>query len=376
MTQLASGGLVPSRTLTNDEEKSVTDVNVVDEDATERSAAIGAKARMLLEFRGDGAEYFKIWIVNVVLTILTLGVYSAWAKVRNKRYFYSNMFLDGHHFEYLANPITILKSRIVAVIALGIYLGASSFFPMVAIGLMVALLIAMPWLIVRSLAFNHRMTAYRNVQFRFHGKYRQAAMVLFVWPLVGVFTFGIMYPYALLKLNEYIVFESAFGTSRFRFDAKYGDYGWVFLKVMGFFVVGMFVSVFVTALFVPLTSPEAAPFISLAPIMAIYLLVFIYMTVAFTNVFYNATSIRGCEFEADLKLGGYAKVIFINVFLTIITLGLYLPAAKIRSTRYVVENMAFIADGPLDDFIAAEREQISALGEEFGEVFDFDIGIT
>jgi uncharacterized membrane protein YjgN (DUF898 family) len=201
-------------------------------------------------------------------------------------------------------------------------------------------------------------------------------MVLFVWPLVGVFTFGIMYPYALLKLNEYIVFESAFGTSRFRFDAKYGDYGWVFLKVMGFFVVGMFVSVFVTALFVPLTSPEAAPFISLAPIMAIYLLVFIYMTVAFTNVFYNATSIRGCEFEADLKLGGYAKVIFINVFLTIITLGLYLPAAKIRSTRYVVENMAFIADGPLDDFIAAEREQISALGEEFGEVFDFDIGIT
>ena len=69
-------------------------------------------------------------------------------------------------------------------------------------------------------------------------------------------------------------------------------------------------------------------------------------------------------------------MIFINVFLTIITLGLYLPAAKIRSTRYVVENMAFIADGPLDDFIAAEREQISALGEEFGEVFDFDIGIT
>ena len=357
----------------------MSEVNVVDgadDGASERLPARETKTRMLLEFRGDGTEYFKIWIVNVVLTMLTLGVYSAWAKVRNKRYFYSNMFLDGHHFEYLANPITILKSRIVAVIALAIYLGASSFFPLVAVGLMVALLIAMPWLIVRSLAFNNRMTAYRNVQFRFHGKYRQAAMVLFVWPLVGVFTFGIMYPYALLKLNEYIVTESAFGTSRFRFNAKYGDYGWIFLKAMGFFIVGMFIAGFIAALVVPLLGFEVGQFIGLAPIMAVYLLAFIYVTVAFTNVFYNATSIRGHEFDADLKLGGYAKVVFINVFLTIITLGLYLPAAKIRSTRYIVENMAFMAEGPLDDFVAAEREQINALGEEFGDVFDFDIGIA
>jgi len=40
------------------------------------------------EFRGDGMEYFKIWIVNILLTILTLGIYSAWATVRNNRYFY------------------------------------------------------------------------------------------------------------------------------------------------------------------------------------------------------------------------------------------------------------------------------------------------
>lgn len=41
-------------------------------------------------FTGNGREYFRIWIVNTLLTILTLGIYSAWAKVRKKRYIYGN----------------------------------------------------------------------------------------------------------------------------------------------------------------------------------------------------------------------------------------------------------------------------------------------
>lgn len=70
------------------------------------------------KFTGSGGEYFKIWIVNIFLTIITLGIYSAWAKVRNKRYFYSNTQLDGSTFKYLANPLKILQGRIIAVVFL------------------------------------------------------------------------------------------------------------------------------------------------------------------------------------------------------------------------------------------------------------------
>ena len=52
-----------------------------------------------LEFRGSGREYFRIWIVNLLLSILTLGIYSAWAKVRKKKYFYRNTLLDDHNFD-------------------------------------------------------------------------------------------------------------------------------------------------------------------------------------------------------------------------------------------------------------------------------------
>ena len=60
------------------------------------------------EFRGDGAEVFKIWIVSLLLTILTLGIYSAWAEVRSNRYFYSNVYFEGESFRYLAKLMQTL----------------------------------------------------------------------------------------------------------------------------------------------------------------------------------------------------------------------------------------------------------------------------
>ncbi|HSS66565.1 MAG TPA: DUF898 family protein, partial [Gammaproteobacteria bacterium] len=85
-------------------------------------AAEGADPeRLRFEFSGTGGEYFRIWIVNVLLSILTLGIYSAWAKVRNKQYFYGSTTLDGASFEYTANPVNILKGRILVVSVLLVY---------------------------------------------------------------------------------------------------------------------------------------------------------------------------------------------------------------------------------------------------------------
>jgi hypothetical protein len=43
-----------------------------------------------IEFTGSGSEYFRIWIVNLLLTLVTFGIYYPWAKVRRLRYFYGN----------------------------------------------------------------------------------------------------------------------------------------------------------------------------------------------------------------------------------------------------------------------------------------------
>ncbi|MGU7802487.1 DUF898 family protein, partial [Escherichia coli] len=72
-------------------------------------------------FSGRGSEYFRIWIVNLLLSIVTLGIYSAWAKVRRLRYFYDNTSVAGASFDYHGNPVAILKGRILAVVLIVVY---------------------------------------------------------------------------------------------------------------------------------------------------------------------------------------------------------------------------------------------------------------
>ena len=93
--------------------------------------------RHQMRFEGSGGEYFKIWIVNLALSIVTLGIFSAWAKVRSKRYFYGNTYLGEHNFDYHAEPLRILLGRAVAVVVLLIYSLASTFFPLVGFALAV-----------------------------------------------------------------------------------------------------------------------------------------------------------------------------------------------------------------------------------------------
>ena len=66
------------------------------------------------EFSGTGSEYFRIWIVNIMLTILTLGIYSAWAKVRSQRWLHGHTSLADSAFRYHARPLQILIGRVIA----------------------------------------------------------------------------------------------------------------------------------------------------------------------------------------------------------------------------------------------------------------------
>ena len=59
--------------------------------------------------------------VNLALSIVTLGIYSAWASVRTRRYFYANTRVAGSPFEYSAKPLPILRGRILAALLFGTY---------------------------------------------------------------------------------------------------------------------------------------------------------------------------------------------------------------------------------------------------------------
>src|SRR5437868_10838283 len=119
----------------------------------EREAVAPAATLHKFDFRGSGGEFFRIWIVNIVLTVLTLGIYSAWAKVRTTRYFYGNTSLAEHPFDYHASPVRILIGRLIAIGLLVGYSVSAAISPLLVIPWAIFFLFATPWLVVSSLRF-------------------------------------------------------------------------------------------------------------------------------------------------------------------------------------------------------------------------------
>jgi uncharacterized membrane protein YjgN (DUF898 family) len=83
-------------------------------------AGAAAPEQCRFAFTGSGSEYFRIWVVNLLLTVLTLGIYSAWAKVRRLQYFDRNTLLAGASFDFHGDPKAILKGRLLGVALLAL----------------------------------------------------------------------------------------------------------------------------------------------------------------------------------------------------------------------------------------------------------------
>ena len=339
-----------------------TEPQAAQEDTVAEPATAPSMRQMEFSFTGNGREYFKIWIVNIILTVITLGFYSPWAKVRNKQYFYGNTWLDESSFSYLADPIKLLKGRVIAVVFFIIFSLASNFSPILSLVMGLLLLAIFPWFIVRSLAFNAHYSCYRNVTLRFKGKTPEAAKVFILFPFLALLTIGILGPYAYYRQQRFLLENHCFGTTPFTFHGKAKDY----YKILGFIMLGALVALGLAMV----TGPVAPLLIILA-----YFVIFAYFVISTTNLRFNNTNIGAQGFSAILELKGFSWLLITNTLGLVFTLGLFYPWAAVRTARYKAEHIQFIADGDLNTFVAAEEEQINALGEEVGEVFDFDIGL-
>lgn len=206
-----------------------------------------SNAQTPVEFTGKAGEYFGIWIVNLLLSIVTLGIYSAWAKVRRKKYFYNNTLVDGVGFDYHANPISILKGRIIAFVLFVLYQVLAAFSPAVALILLIAFFVALPWIVVRGMTFNARNSSHRGLRFDFDGKYGQAALVFIGYTLLSVVTLGLAIPFAAQRTHKFVVDHHKFGTSNFKLEALVKSFYKIYLVIFLIPLIGILAAVAIPA---------------------------------------------------------------------------------------------------------------------------------
>lgn len=336
--------------------------------------------KQALEFTGSSGEFFKIWIVNIMLSIVTLGIYSAWAKVRSKRYFYGNTLLMGTSFDYLADPLKILKGRLIAFAMLVLY-SFSAVSPALQGVLMLIFIPLFPWIIIKALRFNAYNSAYRNIRFTFHARYLTALGVFVGWPFLVAFSAGLAYPYFVRARKKFVIDHTAYGTSGFELQANAGEFYLIYLKAsaMLLLLAGMFAAVGYALKqdLAAATHEGIAIIVTLAIILMlpVFLLVFAYIYTATANLVINKTVLKQHHFESHLEFGKLYWLYFSNTLAIMLSVGLLIPWAMIRTARYRISCMAVYVDGNVDEFIAAETERAEAIGEEIGDMFDLEIGL-
>ncbi|HYD82805.1 MAG TPA: DUF898 family protein, partial [Opitutus sp.] len=191
-------------------------------------------------FHGSTRDYFRIWSVNTFLTLITLGVYSAWAKVRKRRYLRGNTELLGHRFDYTADPRRILIGNlIVVVLFLGYALFGAVYPPLRLLALALGV-IFLPWIIVRSLAFNAHNTVWRGLRFRFHSSLSAAVMTYLLKPLLIPLSLGLYYPAWARDAAEFRISRHRFGTAYFRFNTSAAPFYRAYLGAAGIVFIGGF----------------------------------------------------------------------------------------------------------------------------------------
>lgn len=384
-----------------------------------------------LKFEGSGREYFKIWIVNVLLTIVTLGFYYPWAKVRNRRYFYANSILDGRNFEYHATGKQLFIGFLVAMTLFIVYVVIQQVSPIGNLILIGALFIAIPWLIWRSMMFNMRMTSFSNVRFDFAGQLRDSYMNFFVYPvllmigyvvlaigvevlmpilgmgLTSVISFVVFLTFIVFavsfikkKNTEYIINLSRYGQGIFQTNVKTKEFMTIMLKTVGIAILAMFATALVIGALVYATVgletlvsiKEAAndpqmmqakmaaimPVVGLAYLGMILASMFIMaysMTRQRTYVYENTILDDEITFGSTLKAKKFAWIMITNFLAVIATLGLAMPWAKVRVAKVMLENTQVYADAGFDQYMTQKQNESSSLGEQIGDAFDVDVGL-
>ena len=352
------------------------------------SQTLPQNAYYRVNFTGQAGEFFKIWIVNIALSILTLGIYSAWAKVRTQQYFYSNTLINGSGFNYHALPLNILKGRIIAVVLFVLYSFAVNSTPILALPAIILFVIALPWMVIRALAFNARMTSFRGVRFNFEASYGEAAKIILLWPLLLIVTFGLTFPLIKHKYYDFVIKHSSMGTTAFRYSGKLTDMFVMYLIAMAI-AAGISTAMMILGGIFAAISGLAAASESSSPLMiwlassgvaivivlylALYLIMWAFIQTKTTNLIMNNLHLAEHRFYADLSFSQMAILQFTNTIAIIFTLGLAYPWAAIRMTRYRAGCIQVIVAGNLNNIIAGEIHPVSALGDEAASVFDLDL---
>jgi uncharacterized membrane protein YjgN (DUF898 family) len=373
--------------------------------------------RLSFQFTGSGSEYFRIWIVNLFLVVITFGIYYPWARVRKLRYFYANTLVDGDALGFHGTPQTMFKGYLLIAALGGAYSLLSNLSPVASVIALVALFAVGPALWRAGLRFRLANTSWRGLRFAFTGSVHDAYATQ--WPVLvplflmigvgvvfgfraelakgahdakpvfspGLIAYVFLGPLLILigsvfsswSVKRYQHSNYALGGLQTRFSAGVWQFVKLFLKLIGMAISGI-------AIFMILWTLGAKAGAFAGVFVSFLLTVFLFASLLFVlkpwfvarsqNLIWNHTGNDELQFHSALKARSLIGLAFKNWLLIIVTVGFYWPFAAIATTRMRLEAVYADLTTSADLLTgSAAGAAVGVSGEAAGDLFGLDVGL-
>jgi uncharacterized membrane protein YjgN (DUF898 family) len=329
------------------------DESAVPPDAFPKNTEQGESRK--LSFAGKGGELFGIQLVNIFLTIVTLGIYKFWGKTRVRNYLWSQTELEGERFAYhgTGRELMIGFSKVMLLFAVPVMLlnvlprivGPNSIMRIVTPVLTFSLVMAVfPMAVVGFRRYLLTRTSWRGIRFSFRGQVKDFAALFLGGSLLTAITLGLYYPFFDVRRQGFMVNNAYFGNHSFTFDGNGRD-------LFKPFLVALLLSI---------------PTLGLS---------WVWYMAARQRYLWEHTRLDDVRFSSTVTAGGLLGLYAGNFLLLLVTLGLAWSWVVVRSVNFAFSYLTL--EGTMDlAKVRQEAQTASATGDVLGDVMDagFDLG--
>lgn len=374
------------------------------------AAPISSPASLILpiRFTGSGREYFRIWIVNLVLTILTLTLYLPFARARSLSYFYEHTVVGADSLGFHGDPWRMFRGYLLVLSCSAATWGALRYVPEFGWVPLVTFALLWPWLWRASVQFRLCNTSWRGVRMGFQGDLKGAYMCmapffLAIAALVWLFSatavrtdrsailvmaflaFAAALPWQLARVYRYRFTGIQFALQKSRLELDGRDLYAVFLNALfviagcsilaGIFSVGLGTAIQVLAD----RAGALVPVVGATSILGylIYpLVVAPYVVARRQNLIWSQVRSTRVRFSSHLSARSLVAVTALNALLITMTIGLYWPYAQMRYLRVRLESLKLQVDGDVRLMPSSRRPSSQGeLGDGAVDFLGLDVGL-
>jgi len=308
------------------------------------------------KFDGKGWPLFKLYISNLLLTILTLGIYYFWAKVKTKKFFYNHTVFQNGRFDYHVTGkekfIAFLKGVLVVGVLYGVlFFGLTRLLQKLGVDQTASIIIIvlvfyagffliLPAVIYGIWKFRLARSSWNSVHFRFYGRTKDIYKIVLKGIFFSLFTLGIYTPWYTANIRRYMIGNSAIGSSKFSYDGNGKELFWIMFTgfLLTLVTLGFYASWFSAKL---------------------------------ERYHWKHTTFQDIRFVSRMAGLGLFSRILGSMLITVLTLGLALPWATIMIQKYTIECLAMEGRADTAAIEASPDTHAGAFSEGMSEAADF-----